>query len=202
MDINVTHLDEGYNQCANLNNFASTKGEKLISDLESTITNLKLHWVASDATVHINNLINVHDALVALITDAKADTADAAERIIAIQTIRSANGGGGLVGDPLSSSAPKSNVLVKCDDTSAYNVDPSAKDDYFMLQEECTSFSSFVSEFTQMKDELFNNWQQGANRETAVSNFSKFADNADTYNTYLTSARDNLGIAVSNLSQL
>ena len=202
MDIQVSNLNEGYNQCEGLNSLVSSTGESLISNLETNINNLKVHWIGSDATVHINNLIQVHDALVALISDAKSTTSDAGNKIIAIQEVRSANGGGGSIGSPLSSAAPNSSSIAQCESTEEYYVDPSASSDYTMLQEECTSFTTFISDFKAKKEALLQNWTAGANREQAVANFNEFEGNAETYNKYLTEARDNLGIAVSNLNQL
>ena len=202
MDINVTNLNLGYEQCERLNTLVRNSGEKLIDELSSNISSLKAHWIGSDATNHINNLITVYEALVALLTDAKAITADVGNKMIAIQTVRNANGGGGSVGAELPSEAPNSQVIERCGETAEYNVDPAAKADYQLLVEECSEFSRFVSEFRDMKDELLSNWTAGVNREQAVSNFGNFEANSDTYSKYMTDARDNLEIAISNIEKL
>ncbi len=202
MDINVTDLNLGYEQCERLNTLVRNSGEKLLDNLSSNITGLKAHWIGSDATNHINNLITVYEALVALLTDAKAITSDVGNKMIAIQTVRNANGGGGQVGTELPSTAPESQTIERCSDTAEYYVDPAAKADYQLLQEECSEFATFVSEFRDMKDDLLRNWTAGVNREQAVTNFGQFESNSDTYNKYLTDARDNLEIAISNIEKL
>ncbi len=202
MDIQVNNLDQGYNQCEELNNMAAREGEKLISDLGSDITNLKAHWKGSDATVHINNLIKVYDALISLATDAKGVTSVAANKIIAMQQVRQSNGGAGMVGNPLPSSAPNAGGIGPVEETSEYYCDPSAKGDYDQLVQICTDYNAFRNNFQTKKDELLSNWTAGADRGNAVNAFNEFEQNAETYNTYLTNAKENLGIAVSNLSQL
>ena len=202
MDINVSNLDLGYEQCHDLNVEAATSGENLLNNLAATINNLKSHWIASEATIHINNLIVVYEALVALITDAKGVTADASAKIIAIQEVRNANGGAGMVGDLLSNAAPASVSIGRLDPTSEYYVDPAAANDHAMLTDVCASYSSFVGRFNTIKDELFRNWTAGANRENVVGNFNEFEANSETYRKYLNDANDNLGIAVANINQL
>lgn len=202
MNISVRDLDLGYNQCEELNTLAKTSGENIINSLGNDINSLKAHWVGSDATLHINNLIKVYNALVAIVTDAKGVTASAGNAIIAIQEVRRSNGGSGNVGSMLPSNAPESMTLQPNEETTEYRCDPSAKSDYTQLVQICSDFVNFRNQFQSQKDALLSNWTAGANREQAVKNFDEFASNTETYNKYLTEARDNLEIAVSNLSQL
>jgi len=202
MNINVNNLDLGYQQCEDLHRVVSTKGESLLNDLSRNINNLKIHWIGSDASAHINNLIKVYESLIALLTDAKAVSADAASKIIAIQEVRNSNGGGGMVGSMLPNTAPNAPTIGYAESTTEYYVDPAANSDYKMLQNICSEYISFRDQFRSVKDELMHNWTAGANREQAEANFNEFESNSDAYNKYLTDARDNLGIAVSNISQL
>lgn len=202
MNINVRDLDLGYNQCEELNTLSKTSGANLIGNLGTDINNLKAHWKGTDATVHINNLIKVYDALVALVTDAKGVTATAGAAISAIQDVRRANGGSGNVGGPLDYNAPDSSSLGVVEATNEYYCDPSARADYSLLEQICNDYSNFINKFRSQKDSLMSNWTAGANRENAVKVFDEFDTNSETYNKYLTSAKENLSIAVNNISQL
>ena len=202
MNINVTNLDQGYTQCEELNTLVKTSGESIISSLGTDIQNLKAHWVGSDATTHINNLIKVYNALVGIVTDAKKITAAAGNAIIQIQEIRRSNGGSGQVGNPLSNTAPDSITIQDCGETTEYRCDPTAKADYTQLVQIVSDFETLKNKFQVQKDTLLTNWTAGANREGAVKCFDDFMTNAETYKIYLTSAKDNLEIAVNNLSQL
>lgn len=202
MNINVRDLDLGYTQCEDLNTLSKTSGENLINSLATNVTNLKVHWKGSDATVHINNLIKVYNALVALVTDAKGVTAAAGNAIIAIQEVRRSNGGPGNVGSTLPGNAPDAQSLPNAEETVEYYCDPSTGSDYTQLEQICTDYTTFVTNFRSQKDALMSNWTAGANREQAVNNFNEFESNSETYNKYLVDARENLSIAVSNLKQL
>lgn len=202
MNIQVTNLDQGYTQCEELNTLVSTTGTKLLGDLGTDITNLKAHWKGNDATVHINNLITVYEGLVSTITSAKQITAAAGSQMIAIQQVRQANGGSGSIGSELSASAPESNTYTRNEETLEYYCDPAARGDLSLLEEICNTFNTFKSQFVSDKDALMSNWTAGANHEEAVSCFNNFIENADTFYSYLTNAKENLSTAVSNIAAL
>ena len=202
MDIEVSNLDLGYTQCEGLNTLSSTSGEKLISSLDTDISNLKTNWKGNDATVHINNLIRVHDALVEVVTSAKAITAAAGAAMSALQKVRNANGGSGTIGADLPGNAPQYNTIQTVTETTEYYCKPAAENDYNTLVEICNDFSTFKEDFSTRKSELLSNWTAGCDHETAVSKFNEFVENSDTYYTILTSAKDNLGIAVDNIKKV
>jgi len=202
MDINVQNLDGAYEKCKELHTLVSETGADLIGTLENNVNALKINWKGSDATAHINNLIRVHDALVALVTDAKALTSDAADKIIAIQRVRQSNGGFGSVGEELAKNAPASQALPQVQDTGEFFVKPEAANQAAELAELCTKYSGFISSFKTDKEALFSNWTAGANIEAAKGNFDQFLENSETYNTYLVNAKTNLETAVANMQKL
>ncbi len=202
MDINVSNLDLGYSQCEDLNRLGTETGGDLVSRLGQNITNLKAHWIGSDATANINKLIVVHKALEAIVSDAITVSAAAGNRIVAIQEVRNMNGGGGNVGAALNKNVPTDLAIADCSDTSEYYVDPAAAADYTDLQGILSDYTNFKDSFSSLKDELLQNWTAGSDRERAVAAFNEFTQNADTYNKYLTEAKEILGIAVSNIQQL
>lgn len=200
-DIHVNNLDEGYEQCVRLHKL-TVVGSGVLFKMETVITGLKANWRGGDATSHINNLITVYDALHALISDAKSVSAYAADKIVAIQEVRHANGGGGMVGERLDNSEIQKASLSKNDVTAEYYVAPEAKANYEQLCSTVDEYNLFVKNFKDIKNELLSNWTVGARREEAVASFNEFEGNTESYNKYLTDARDNLGIAISNISQL
>lgn len=163
---------------------------------------MKAHWIGSDATIHINNLITVRDALGALLADAKDVTSTAGDSIIAVQKVIRANGGFGEVGIELNRAIKEVLSIAQATETAEFNVDPVAAEDYNKLVEECSEFDSFVTNFESKKDELMSNWTAGANLEDAKTKFKKFSENSETYKKYMNDAKENLGIAVSNISKL
>ena len=202
MNIEVADLDKGYTQCSELNTLSSTKGEQLISSLEGDITTLRNNWKGNDATVHLNNLIKVHDALVAVVTDAKALTSAAGGAMSDIQRVRSANGGAGPVGGDLPNTPPKSITIPVVPETQEYYCKPAAEADYNTLTEICNNFQSFASDFKSQKDALLQNWTAGCNHETAVAKFGEFENNSADYYSIITKAKENLATAIANIKKV
>lgn len=202
MNIEVTNLDKAYEQCFGIHQLASNAGQTLINEIQNTVNSLKNHWKGSDATIHINNLIKVQKALVALITDAKLVTSNAADSIIEIQKVRKSNAGVGKVDSPLSKNAPSSVFLAEISDTQAFHVVPEAKTDHMNLTNICAKYDKFITDFKNLKSELFRNWLDGSNIAKAKSNFKQFLDNSDVYKGYLKNSKDNLGIAITNMSKI
>lgn len=202
MAAHFTNVSTAYSQCEGLNTLARTSGENLIKNLESDINNLKVHWVGMDATIHINNLIKVYNALIDLIAQAKESSAEAGNSVIGVQGVIHSNGGKVNVGDVLPSNRPDAATIATLDDTDEFYCDQGSKDDYTLLVQICTDFDTFRNQFASEKDELMTNWISGAGKEKAVEVFNNFESNSDIYKSYLINARDNLEIAVNNLATL
>ena len=207
MDINVENLDLGYDQCKSLNDLVKDGsnaygGEKVLNDLKDIIGKLKIHWIASDALEHINNLIGVYSAQALLITDAKKLTFSAGESIIAIQNLRHMNGGAGRVDSSLDGTPSSGTNIPNVEPTDKYYVDPNIDSDYQQLVEINKNFSDFVQRFQQNKEELLKNWTAGANHDEAVKFFNSFDENCATYKKHITNAEEELGKVVANIKQV
>ena len=200
-NIELRDVKEGYEQCKDLSDLVTREGESLIASMGDNIKKLKVHWVGSDATKHINNLIIVHDALEAIVEDAHNVIKTAASSIVAVQEVIKANGGDGEVGSQISKTISH-DAIANADETTQYHVDPAAAGDYTELEKECESFKKFVSNFKGKKDELLSNWTAGAGHEHAVSSFNGFEADSDKYQKYMLDAKENLATAVSNIGKL
>lgn len=201
MDINVKNVDLAYDQCENLHKTMDMRGSVLMSELKSNITNLKVHWISSDASAHINNLIDLHTFLGNVIVDSVNSISYAADRIISIQNVRKANhGGSGNVGTHLSTRTDfdkLSHIENTAEYQASYGELTSDLNDLKSIQ---ASYMQLISTFKNQRDELFNNWLAGANIERARQVFNDFLDNSDKYKNYLDSAIENLSKATSNIS--
>lgn len=200
--ISVNNLDLGYQQCSDLHKLLNNSGVELMNNLESNISDLKIHWLGSDAKVHINNLIQVYEALANIVSEGIQSTSSAASRITAMQRIRSANGGMGMVGEELSKTTPSVQSIPKVEDTNEYNIDPAITSDYQKFSQIHRDYNSFIERFIETKTALMNNWTEGANRGETERLFNQFQENSDTYEKYISEAEQNLSMAVSNISQI
>lgn len=203
MDINVELLDVAYDQCADLHSTITTEGNDLVGMLKANITSLKSHWISSDATAHINNLIDLYTALCKLLTSSSRSICFATEQIVKMQILRRMNGGGSGNVDSDLSPISDYDSISHIDDFSGYQVDVGALMlDKKVLEDIIGYYNSFVTKFEQQKDSLLSNWKNGAKRAEAVKNFNDFLDFSDMYKNYLQNAFDNLSKAASNVSSV
>ncbi len=203
MDFHANDLDGAYTTLSELNTLAVNDGVTMETNLKNVIDNLQIHWKGNDASGHINNLMDVCTSLNAIINNIMMVAHNVSMPIVNAQQIRNSNGGLGDVGSiiPYNQQAPL--TFQKLEATTEYYVDPiMAPKDHLNLCNMCESFTTFCNKFSQYKEELMNNWISGTNREKMVSDFTEFESNVFNYQKKLSEARDNLGIAISNLKQL
>lgn len=203
MNINVTNPDTAYASCQSLNNLVRTSGNTLLENLQSNIANLKRHWKGSDATLHINNLISLYEALGSLAKSSANITAEAGNAIVALQEVRRSNGAACMVGERLSAAGIEVGAIAKCEETTEYYCEPgSTTTDYNQLDQISNDFKTFKSNFITDKESLMSNWLEGMNRAGALKCFDDFITNSETYSKYITDALTNLNTAISNISKL
>ena len=201
MAIEVNNLDQGYEQCNEMHSLSQTKGKDLVNHLSELIKHLEIDWKGSDATLHINNLIKVNDALNEILLEAISHSSDAASAMIALQIIRRKNGSGSsAVGQQLNKNFMSLPGFKMLSDTAEYNVAPGITSDYLDLVDFESKFKQFVNEFENIKSRLFSNWTGGADHTGALKAFNKFAENADVYEKYIEKAKDDLGKAIDNVN--
>lgn len=204
MDINVKNVDMAYEQCANLHKTMNSQGGELVVSLTNNITKLKSDWIASDATAHINNLIDLQNYLCGVFTNSTEVVAYAASKIIDIQEVRRANHGGmGAVGTQLNVCSFDKYSGGYAADTAEYQAASSALlADLNDLKSIFDSYNSLITTFVSQKDELFANWLNGANIERARQVFNDFESTSEKYRGILNAAIENLTKATSNVSQI
>lgn len=200
MDIRVTNLDLGYDQCKGLNDLANRSGQSLMNELKDNVGKLKIHWVGNDAMVHINNLVDLYRFLGELVSGAMSVTSTAAESMIRLQSIRQANGGMGEIGNRLPMDITTS-LLSNVNSTTEYYVEPAALNDLNDLEKIYDSYKEFISNFNSKKDELFSNWTMGADIDKAKSRFEEFSNISVKYDGYLADAIENLRKACNNIAK-
>lgn len=199
--VNFRNLDLGYEQCRDLYNAVKKDGDKLLLDMKTLYTRLNNHWKGTDATLHINQLVDIHTGINTFVADTGNAVAYAAQEISQVQGVRRANGSSGMVGEELSQ-CEEQGRLTKIDETDEYSCTPDVKEDYEMLVDVCTEFDTFVSTVHDKTEELMNNWIDGNEREKVVKNSNDFESLSDEYKGYLSETSKALGIAVSNLSKI
>ena len=203
MNFQASNLDMAYETLNSLNNLASTNGQNLVNNLKNLIARLKNDWKGSDATVHINNLIDVYTGVSTIVENVHIVAHNASAPIVQAQTIRNSNGGVGNIGVVIPSGSGAIEVIETLASTTEYFVDSmAAPNDLVSLTAEKGAFDRFCTEFTRLKEELLSNWTSGSNREKAIADFEQFEADSTKYRGFFSEAEANLTIAVNNLKQL
>lgn len=197
--IDARDLVTAYNQCKHLNDFLREKGNDLLLSLHDTIKNLKSHWVSSDGTIHINNLINLYDYLGRLIEASLVVASTAGNSVVKIQELNRMNGGFGDVGIHFSPNFIYRRIAF-AEQTSRYFVAPQALKDKNDLYTICSSYNSLITSIKNQTDDLFANWLTGANKEKIQSEFNDVFVLSDKYKSILELAYNNLDKATTNIT--
>jgi len=153
MNFHANDLDGAYETLSDLYLLATSDGGKLETSLKNIITNLEGHWKGNDATIHINNLIDVCKGLNALINNVKYVAHNVSMPIVKAQTIRNSNGGRGNVGEVISYNEEAPLIFAQLEPTNEYYVDPvGTPADYNELSDVCDLFTVFCNKFHEYKE--------------------------------------------------
>ncbi len=199
--VNFRNLDLGYEQCRDLYNSVRADGTSLLDNLRVLYNSLNAHWKGTDATLHINQLVDIHTAINTFVAETCNAVAYAADKIVEVQEVRKSNGSAGMVGEQLGDVSEQER-LSHVEETSEYYCTPEAKDDYQKLVEVCGEFDKFVTEVHDQTDELMNNWTEGNEREKVVRNSNEFENQSEEFKKHLAETRSALDIAVANMTQI
>ena len=203
MNFHANDLDGAYETLSAFYVLSTGDGEKLVTELKEIIDSLKIHWKGNDATVHINDLIDVCKGLNGIVNSVKIIAHNVSIPIVKVQTIRNSNGGNGNVGEIIPYNQEIPLLLTKLDNTSEYYVNPTETPvDYNKLCEVCDLFTIFCDRFHEHKDKLLNNWVSGNDRVRVVTEFEEFESNVSSYILKLNNAKSNLGVAIANLKEI
>ncbi len=203
MNFQATNLDSAYETLSSLDKLAATEGQNLVNNLKSLIGRLKNDWKGSDATLHINNLIDIYTGVATIVDNVHVVAHNASLSIVQAQEIRNSNGGGGNVGVVIATGAGDIETIETVPPTTEFFCDPTkAPADLTTMTAEKGAFDRFCTEFSRLKEDLLSNWTSGSNRDKAVSDFEQFEADSAKYKNSFGEAEGNLSTAVSNLKQL
>ena len=84
--IKFKNYDSAYTQTAKIYRSIQTDGAEMVRDLKKLCDSLKEKWVADDAPMHINNLVNIQNSLREYFVDSVAMIVEVSDRVVDIQT--------------------------------------------------------------------------------------------------------------------
>lgn len=180
-------------------NVTNTTGRDLIKSFSSSIESLKSHWKGSDAVANLTDLSRVYTATTDLVKNLqKVVVTVNNEEVIPLQKHIVSSGGTCSVGNELAVTLNDDSYISVPTDAVESWTDPAIVMDAETFDSFPSKFENFVNLLNAAKNELLNNWLDGANRAEVVSIFENFNNNVTDYKTQITKVRDNLNTVAEN----
>lgn len=173
--------------------------DTIIHNLVDAIENLKQNWKGVDAGLKIQELIKVHNEMVA-VRNALAQLAyDSSQIASNYREIQNTNG---AMLEPLSPlSIDTKNVLGDYTDTAdTIDINPAAEVGKSHIDVANADIDLFINHTSSKYQEIMDNWTAGTGRESAHAAFDSFAANAKKYKETLADVSYNVSAALKNYS--
>ena len=184
-------------------NVTNTTGRDLINSFSSTIESLKSHWKGSDAVANLTDLSRVYTATTDLVKNLQRVIVSVNnEEVLPLQRHIVASGGTCTVGNELSVTLNVDSYISVPTEALESWTDSAIISDAETFNSFPTRFENFVNLLNETKNNLLNNWLDGANRAEVVSIFENFNNNVTEYKTQITKVRDNLNTVAENKKHL
>ena len=202
--VDFNDLDLGYEQVVAIHNYITNTGTDIATRLNANIDKLTNDWVAEDATLHINNLIDVYNKLVKFIKSSVSALSDATEKIVQVQETRESNGArSAMVGGKVSQDVDLAGDKAEISTSVKYTSDAAAlRSDYDELGHLTEEFKAFSDKVNQDGEELMSNWRAGNRREETKQELESFKTIAIEGHEKMTNAYDKLGTATTNIENI
>ena len=190
-------------QAEEMFNVTNTTGRDLINSFGTTIENLKSHWKGSDAVANLTDLSKVYTAVTDLIKNLqKIIVTVNNNEVVPMQKHIVASGGSCTIGNELAVTLNVDSVIAVPTEALESWTDPAIIADAETFTNFPTTFENFVNALNESKNNLLNNWLDGANRAEVVTTFENFNNNVADYKSQITKVRDNLNTVAENKKQL
>ena len=184
-------------------NVTNTSGRDLINSFSASIENLKSHWKGSDAVANLTDLSKVYTSVTDLVKNLQRLIVTVNnEEVLPLQKHIQASGGSCTIGKELNVTLNMDSFISVPTEALESWTDPSIISDAETFNNFPTTFENFVNALNEAKDNLLNNWLDGANRQEVVTAFNNFNNNVADYKNQITKVRNNLNTVAENKKQL
>ena len=201
MDHNVKNVQQLHDDAMYLYNNLVVGGENsadyILNNLSQAIDNLKNNWKGKDAGYRIQEVINVHNAMVT-VRNALAQLASDSSKVAAnYREIQIANGAGM---DELSvvTFDTKSILANHSDNADTININQEAEMGRNLIDGANNALDVFKTDVKFRYDYIMDNWTAGSGRDAARGAFDMFLANVNKYKETLNDASSNITKALQN----
>ncbi len=176
---------------------ANYSAETLIANLSSGIQILKGCWEGKDAGVQIQNIVRVHNAMVAIRNTLGNLCVEASKIAANYRQIQNSNGAGMEVFGTIISEEKA--VMEDYSDTrDTINITPDADNGRLKIDAANGAIDNFISEVKKYYTAIMDNWQAGIGRQEAVDAFDAFLSSSNQYKETLSIVSSSIQTALRN----
>lgn len=201
MDHKVANVQQLHDDAMYLYNNLVVGGENsadyILNNLSQSIDNLKNNWKGKDAGYRIQEVIDVHNAMVT-VRNALAQLASDSSRVaVNYRNIQIANGAGldelGII-----SFDTKSVLGGHTDTADTIDINPEAEMARNLIDGANTALDVFKTDVKFRYDYIMDNWTVGTGRDSARGAFDMFSANVNKYKETLNDVSSNITKALQN----
>ena len=198
MNHKVNNVGQLYNDASSLyKNVVLGTADTIINDLYQGINALKSSWEGKDAGVQIQNVIEVHNGMVAIrnaLAELSKDSSLVAVKYREIQNVNRANL------EALSPIAIETKNFTESysDARDTINITPEANNGKNRIDAANNAIEGFINDVRKYYDMIMSNWQVGTGREKAESAFSEFMSKSNKYKETLAAVSQSITDALKN----
>lgn len=178
---------------------SDSSADSIINNLSTAISNLKSCWEGKDAGIQIQNIIEVHNAMVQIRNALASLAADATSTAAYYREIQNANGAG-LESYSRISFDTKTDIEDYTDNRDTINITPDANNGKAKVDLANSAISGFIDNVRRYYDDLMNNWTAGTGRDAAQGAFEDFLTNSSKYREKLAEVSNTIAQAIQNYS--
>jgi len=197
MDAQIMKLDDAYSCADELTNDIGTCYNKISEDLETIVNNVKNHWKGTDASNHVNALIDEYDKYTDYFSELSYVTSYVSNYFVALQRSRARVSDNSRVGTAGMVKCD-SKALSRMDTTDEYFYDGQLKQDYNDICNLCDYYNKFVRNVESKSDTIMNNWKEGKGREQVHQYFSAFNVVSSKMISRLEDLKEEIGNVIAN----
>ena len=201
MDHKVANVQQLHDDAMYLYNNLVVGGENsadyILNNLSQSVDNLKSNWKGRDAGVRIQEIIEVHNAMVTVRNALAQLSSDSSRVAVNYRNIQIANGAG-LDELAVINFDTKSRLAGHTDTADTIDINPQAEIGRNLIDGANNALDTFRVEVKARYDDIMGNWTVGSGRNAAKDAFDSFSANVNKYKETLTEVSSNITKALQN----
>ena len=201
MNHKVNNVQGLYSSATDLYNTIVVGGDasadSILTDLHNGIENLKANWKGIDAGKKIEEVITVHNEMVAVRNALAQLSHDSSVVAVQYRDIQNANGAG-LEYLSAIEIEPATIMEDYTDTADTVDIVPAAETGKNLIDSANTDLDTFINNVTYKYNEIMDNWVAGTGRDSAQETFDEFVNNVKKYKNILTETSEHITTALKN----